>query len=244
MSHLSPTFRAGDVDLVLGSYLIATILAKMDEGLERFMSFSCTDTQLISPSMHYDMRLLESLRVSGYITQKNDNKLELTLVLPEEFKSPLDCLIAIERALYSKDLKSTETELLTLCVEISVYESIGYLCNILQQHRLPFRLGVRTYKAIEWALNFYSVGQINSLLWSAVKSEIARVQSGQCKKYHAANSVVGSFERLVQQANQYDWNVSAFKRAGQHPQSCLSRVVFNQLLKVQHDGYAFIIKDV
>ena len=124
MSHISPTFSAGDVDLVLGSYLIATILAKMDEGMERFISFSCTDTQLISPSMHYDMRLLESLRVSGYVTQKNDEKLKLTLVFPERFQSPLDCLNAIERALYSKDLKSTETELLTLCVEISVYESI------------------------------------------------------------------------------------------------------------------------
>lgn len=150
----------------------------------------------------------------------------------EEFSSQLSKKIS------SLDyIDSDAEELRNLCYEISLNECIAYLETIIDEYDFNFRVGPKTIEALNKALNHFSVAQVYNFIWRAGKDAAAYYQRSMVSKSQAANSIVGSIDRSVDQALANKWEVKPYRRRYDEPQSVLSKVVFNHLLHTDDGGF-------
>jgi hypothetical protein len=77
-----------------------------------------------------------------------------------------------------------------------------------------------------------------SFIWRAAKDAAAFYVRRRAPRDHAAKTVVGNIERQIERALANEWNVTAYKRNYDHPQSVLSRTLFNTVLKTDDGGFS------
>lgn len=123
--------------------------------------------------------------------------------------------------------------------KVSAHECLGFLQYQFKRHRLPFDLGEKTEQLLMTILNSYNVCEIIGLLWSSLKSQLARLQAGNISSEQAAASVIPNLERLIIRAKVENWQLTQFNRPIYLPQSKLSRIIFEQILPVPSDGFNF-----
>ncbi len=77
-----------------------------------------------------------------------------------------------------------------------------------------------------------------NFIWRAVRDAAAYYMRSYVSKKQAANMVVRSItSRSLEQALAHDWDVKAFSRNYDLPQSSLSRIIFNTLLGTDDGGF-------
>jgi len=130
-----------------------------------------------------------------------------------------------------------QSEWQELQVKITTNECLEYLQFVLQDHDLPFKPGDKTYSMIDQALEKFSVAQMYSLIWRAGKDAAAFYMRGGVTKSHAANTVVGNIQRIVERATINGWEISPYKRNYQLPQTAISEVLFNTILQIGDEGF-------
>lgn len=128
-------------------------------------------------------------------------------------------------------------EFIELCKLIQLQECIAFLIVKLEEHQLYFSPGEKTQNTIRQCLESFSVAQIYNFIWRATRDAAAYYMRSNVSKKQAANTVVRSISRSLEQALAYDWDVKAFSRNYDLPQSSLSYVIFNIILGKDDCGF-------
>ena len=128
-------------------------------------------------------------------------------------------------------------ETLLLWKKIALQECLQYLENSLTEHNLELSPGEKTILVINTLLEDFSVGQIYNIIWRAAKDAAAFSVRKSVSKQHAANTVVGYMQRYGENAKIQGWEIKPFRRHFDCPQSMISQVFFDSVLKIGEAGF-------
>jgi hypothetical protein len=216
-------------------YLYAVILSLSDELLINVKSAKELYSCVLSPSDDYDQIILNRLAKLGCMSYPTDDAKSVDIHLPSDVKSIIDYALRLDELLKNES-EGAADELENLSIKVSVHESLFFVKHMLAHKGFSVSLGLKQYSLIEWGLSFFTVGQLNSLLWSSIKSVLISVDN---RNDNLVESVFFKFSYLVKSALKYDWTVTEYKRMKALPQSYLSQIVFNHILRLGHDGYGY-----
>lgn len=232
--------------------LAALIRFGSDEEFSKVLPYDTVRSIEFTPSKKYDHVILEELYEGGLIIVSPDSDLnrislienggfsfyltEVELLLPHP--NPKGFVAAIEENLSTKEFRdSFETEIELFAKEIALQECLAYLTHVLGEHQLQYSPGEKTFLVLNKGLESYSVAQMYNFIWRAVKDAAAFYVRNRVPRVHAAKTVVANIERQIERSISNEWNVTAYRRNFDYPQSVLSRVLFNSVLKTDDGGF-------
>lgn len=128
-------------------------------------------------------------------------------------------------------------ENLLIWKNIAISECLQYLENSLMEHNLELNPGEKTLLVLNNLLEEFSVGQIFNMIWRSAKDAAAFLVRKGVTRQHAANTVVGAIQRYGENARNNGWDVKAYRRPFNCPQSMISQVFFDSVLKLGENGF-------
>ncbi len=237
--------------LVISIIKLAAIEALTDENYKNFNGLADIGTYRFSPSTNLDQYLLwvllapsAELSESEWLSICNLRGAQhifswlFEVILPEGITSYFEYAEMLKEALVEQQSQHPDEALAEFILKVSAHECLGFLQYQFKRHRLPFEFGDKTEILLITALNSYNVSQIIGLLWSALKSQLAKLHAGKISAEQAAESVIPNLERLLTRAKTENWQLTQFNRTGYLPQSRLSRIIFELVLLKPSDGYS------
>lgn len=235
------------LDLKSSIYLLAAIQALSDEHFNTIEPLTDYPVCTLSPDVTYDLSIIRHLIDNNLLLISLKTSLEAI-----ELCGDINLAIsAFDIALHQQDIAklinnfsdiSTEKikhapGFIELCREIQMNECLAFLKALFAEHQLSFVPGEKTKQVISRCLETFSVAQVYNFIWRAVTNAAAYYMRSSISKRQAANSVVGSILRYMEQSLVNDWDVKPFKRNYKFPQSTLSRVVFGTVLGTDDGGF-------
>jgi hypothetical protein len=230
----------------------ALIRYAADESLTCIEPFESIREDEFSPRSDYSHTIISDLYRSrtlivsqdsdlDHVTLKDDggysfvlNKAQFLIPHPD----PKALIVEIDNILTSDDYAElNRNELKALAREISLQECLVYLERALSEHQLQYSLGEKTVLVLNKGLETYSVSQMYCFIWRAAKDAAAFYARSRVSRDHAAKTVVGNVEKQIERASANGWDVASYRRNFDHPQSILSRVLFNTVLKTADAGF-------
>ncbi|APX92573.1 hypothetical protein BWR19_06235 [Halomonas sp. 1513] len=146
--------------------------------------------------------------------------------------------VTLDRHVSSEQfLRENSEEIEKLAWEQVLDEALAYLKYALMERGLPQRFGEMTHHVLRKALEEYSLAQVYRMIWQAARNASDYLVRNRTPKQQAANTVPRSIDGYLERARANDWEVSPFRRNYDFPQSVLSRVIFNQILKTDDGGF-------
>lgn len=129
--------------------------------------------------------------------------------------------------------------------EIALHECLQYLQMCLVEHGFEFTAGDKTKQMFDNVLKSYSISQVYSFIWRAAKDAAAYYMRDRVSKAQAANSVVGSIQRMADKASAAKWDIDYYRRDRRSPESMVSHVMYHVALAlgdrgIDHIPYSFI----
>ncbi|WP_372011407.1 hypothetical protein NBRC13296_12675 [Paenibacillus chitinolyticus] len=121
--------------------------------------------------------------------------------------------------------------------EIALEETKQYLLYSMKKVKFDFSIGDKTISVFNDLLDHFSTSQIHALIYRGVSNATRYYQEGQVPKQQAANSVITNCQRLGEKAIAENWDVKGFNRNYDLPQSVLSELFFNRILKIGSRGF-------
>jgi hypothetical protein len=256
-SRATDALFVDDLSFRQAVYLLALIRFAANEDLSFISPYETNKTQYLSPDYEFDLSILKYLYHSG-ITAINPlsdldafefkeegrfsfylDRVTWSFVLPEGIPHPRYLIEALESKMSSDDyMNQKHDEVSELVKEISLLECINYLEFVVAKHQLSFTPGEKTKLILGQVLEKFSVAQAYSFIWRSAKDAAAFYMRAQVNRKHAANTVVSNIQRQYEQAIANNWDVSAFRRNYDRPQSVISQVVFNTCLKTDDGGFS------
>ncbi|MET3999007.1 hypothetical protein, partial [Marinobacterium sp. MBR-109] len=233
--------------------IYSVIKSLMDENLILFLGLLITPNGLFSPTRSLDKKLLNYLFLENKILKykpiydlvcHDESELfqyagSVNISLPYEVESYSEYAILLSHKISSFNLKNNSGSLLNILVDISVHECLRYLELSSDKYNIDIYTGKKTELIIKEAFLYYNTGQVISLLWSSIKIILARIRVGNYKGRVYRNAVIECFEHLLFSAKSEGWTVARYKRSFNIPQCRISRVLFEDVLNVDDDGYGF-----
>jgi hypothetical protein len=231
-------------------------LAENYEVLRSVETVSTTD-QVFTPSGKYDYEVVNGLYQRGFLQIHPQNNPDIISDLEEEkFKfqpwktnwyfpvcrtNPED-LASLFKQIEQAFQNSTWPDpwkgaILPLWRKIAMWECLEYLDFVLKEHKFELNPGPKTLNLFETLLTKYSTGQIFNWIWRAGRDAAAFYVREGVTKQHAANTVVGTIQRMAERAEAENWDVKPFRRNYQLPQSMVSQVLYNAVLKIGEAGF-------
>jgi hypothetical protein len=128
-------------------------------------------------------------------------------------------------------------ERLPLWKKIALQECVEYLTLSMSRHGFAFSPGDKTFATLGEVLNDYSVSQAYNLIWRAAKDAAAFYMRERVNIFHAANTVVGSIQLYAERARLNSWDIKPYGRNFDCPQSMVSQVLHNVVLKIGEGGF-------
>ncbi len=128
-------------------------------------------------------------------------------------------------------------ERISLWKKLALQECLAYLAIVLSEHNLDLNPGEKTQLVFNNVLEEYSVGQTYNMIWRAGKDAAAFYMRGGVSKSHAANTVIGSIQKYADRAKAEGWDIKAYRRDWRCPESVVSQVLFNTVLKIGENGF-------
>lgn len=120
--------------------------------------------------------------------------------------------------------------------DIVLQEGIELLKHYAREHQFDVQVGEKTTDILTTILERYSLGQLQNLLWRATRDAAAYYVRERVPKARAANSIItrlqGSYERALADS----WEVKPYNRLFNLPQSLISKVFFNFVMRMP-DSY-------
>lgn len=240
----------------LSIFLLALIKFCGDESMTHINEYSTNKTDLLSPDINYDLKIIEELFDAKLIAIDPESNMEAITIsedgkfsfnmhqvkwcvpMGSTFSSLASFYEALDDFVRSQALiKNNYNEVVSLCQEVSRIECLSYLSRVLAAHNLQYSHGKKTQLIISKALETFSVGQVYNFSWRAAKDAAAFYIRNRSTKDHAAKTVVGNIERQLEQAIANNWNIKTYRRNYDRPQSMLSRVLYNTLLRTDDGGF-------
>lgn len=257
-------FKKQKLDLVSISprllvYLAAFFRFASDEDLETTSPFSKIKELRFSPNESNDLDLIKSIYAANLIcvspisdlnsiTLSENNGYsfyidKVKFIPPSE--NPIAFINNLEDFITSTNfLIKNQKEIEDLAYELARHECLFYLSYVLNEHGLNYSPGEKTILVIDKCLKEFSVAQIYNFIWRAGKDAAAFYLRQRVSKDHAAKTVVSNIERQLERSLSNNWEVKPYKRNYEYPQSILSRVLFNSILKTDDGGFTMPIHKI
>lgn len=163
------------------------------------------------------------------------------LPLSEDGLSAAQFLDKCESALTSDDWSEDwRTEAQELHREVALSECVKYLQLSMAKHQFDFTIGEKTIVVLKAALQYYSIAQMYNFICRAAKDAAAYSCREDIHPKRAANTVPGCIQRYYERALAERWDVKAYRRDFEAPESCLSHVLFNTALRLPDGGFNVI----
>lgn len=240
------------LDLKSTIYLLAIIHALSNEDLSALEPLNDYPDYTLSPDPIFDRCILRHLIDKHLLLINLDSSPEAVELNVDDtaiinfVMSTFD--FALDQQEISKfihDFLDTEVlqnikhapEFIELCKEVQVQECLVFLTVKLEEYQLYFSPGEKTQHILRQCLESFSVAQIYNFIWRAARDAAAYYMRSNVSKKQAANTVVRSISRSLEQALAHDWDVKAFSRNYDLPQSSLSHIIFNILLGSDDGGF-------
>lgn len=133
-----------------------------------------------------------------------------------------------------------EAEIPKVVQRVALEECLAYLQLVMEEHRIDPSIGDKTRLVISAALRRFSIGQVFTFVWRAVKDAAAYQVRERISDRHAANLVPGSIQRMSESAVAQRWVVNAFRRDRRCPESAVSHLLFTGVLKASDAGMSTV----
>lgn len=223
-----------------------------NESLSHIQAYSLIKSDRFSPKSEYGISIITELYASGVIVVSPNSDLSRISLNEEggfefyidkvEFlirhSDPVEFINIVEEIISSKNFAlENKKEIEVFSQEIALQECLEYLDAVLTDHRLSYKPGEKTIIIIKKLLENYSVSQIYNFIWRAGKDAAAFYLRNRVSKDHAAKTVVGNIERQMDRALANNWEVKPYNRNYDYPQSAISRVLYNTILKTDDGGF-------
>lgn len=240
------------LDLKSIIYLLAIIHAMSNEDLSAIDPLNDYPDYTLSPDPVFDRYILRYLIDNHLLLINSDSSPEAVELAADgtasisfamsTFDFAVDQQKMIELIHEFLDVEAIQnikhsSEFIELCKEVQLQECLSFLKVTLEDHQLYFSPGAKTQQALRQCLETFSVAQTYNFIWRAARDAAAYYMRSYVSKRQAANSVVRSISRSLEQALANDWDVKPFRRNYNLPQSSLSRIIFNTLLGTDDGGF-------
>jgi hypothetical protein len=120
---------------------------------------------------------------------------------------------------------------------MGAWECLEYLIFTGKEHKLTIEPGEKTILLLHKLLNKYSVAQLYSFIWRATKDAVAFYVRENTTKKHAINTIPGAIQRMAEKAEAEGWETVSYRRNFKLPQSLMSEVLYNAILKIGDRGF-------
>ncbi len=240
------------LDLKSTVYLLATIHALGNERLNNIQPLSSSQPYALSPDSDYDQKILRHLIDKNLLLiSMGTAKYAIELLEDDGYKVHVERTtfdLAFDQyqinelnnnfhnAITLYNIKQTP-EFVELCREIQLSECAGFLKSTLKDYQLPLWPGEKTQQVLSQCLERFSVAQIYILIETATRDAAANYMRRLITKEQAANSVVASVSRNLEQPSADAPQVEPNSRSNKRPQSLLSRMIFNTALGTEDGGF-------
>lgn len=243
-------------------FFLALVRHSANEELTQIQALVTNQGDLISPDLDFDLQIVNELYHAGFIAisplspldaiEMNEesgfsfylNKVAWEVSLEDGDSLP-KAISRIEKKFEDSEYVVAERESVEeICREICLLECLAYLNHVIEEHKLSFRVGEKTKLVLSSALDNYSVAQVYNFIWRAGKDAAAYYLRSGVPRTHAANTIVGNIQKQYERALANGWEVKAFGRNYNMPQSIISQVVFNLALKTDDGGFAQQIGEI
>jgi len=248
-----------ELDIQMKLYLSSLLRSSLSEDLKDINPISSATLKLtpITPDNIYETKIITFLKENGLIifspnTVLNsisieDNKIDGYYPLNTTYRLNISkdgLTIEVDELFHLEDIEEKNDELLlTLWLEIALYECLEYLYMRLDEYNLPSKyIGDKTVSAIKETLNNFSISQIFYFIWRASKSSDEFYQKGGRTKQHAVNLVAGNILRIMETAIAKNQVVPKYERNYKCPQSIISEIFFNRVVKIGARGFDMVAK--
>ncbi|MBB5205831.1 hypothetical protein HNQ51_003158 [Inhella inkyongensis] len=239
--------------------LAALIRLGAREDLSAIAPYKSLKTVLYSPEDDFGLQILRELYAARLVivspnsdiskmskTEAGDFQFyidEVELLLPDP--DPLEFIDSVEELIASPEFaKRHHHELEGLAKELALQECIAFLNLSLAEHQLNYSIGEKTIMVLRKGLDNFSAAQMWNFIWRAAKDAAAFFVRERVSRDHAAKTVVGSIERQIDRAIANAWSVKPFNRNFSLPQSALSMVLFNSVLKTDDGGVKAVVSNL
>jgi len=251
-----------ELDIKMKLYLSALLRTSLSEDLKDINPVSSSSLKLtpITPNSKYEIKIISFLKDNRLIIFSPNTDTDSVIIedneivsyIPEEATYRLnvykdESAIEIESLLYFEDEEVEEIDsetLLEIWLEIGLYECLEYLYIRLKEFNLPSEyIGEKTISAIKEALNHFSISQVFYFVWNASKNADAFYKKGGGPKKYAVNLIAGRISRTMDRAIINNWDIKKYGRGYNYPQSIISEVFFNRVLKIGDEGFDSVAKE-
>lgn len=258
----NPNFTVESLSFRQAIYLLSVIRHLGSESLETLQPHSSNHSTFLSPNVDYDITVLRHLYSSEIIAVSANSNPDIIDVTPDGLDFPLtevewtitldlskfvslpDFVQRLETRLASMEWpEQWYNDAKQLCQEVALAESVAFLNYSLARHDLRKEIGEKTVMVLNKVLCTYSVAQTYNLIWRSAKDAAATHARG-APKYIAANTVVGSIERMYERAITNQWSTTPFKRNFNLPPSVVSEVLFNTTLHTDDGGFSLPVNQI
>ncbi len=244
------------------AFLLALVRYSANEDLTQIQALSTNQTDLLSPEFDFDFKIVKDLYHSGIIAvsplspleaielnEENGFSFYLNKVIwevPLEKTDSLPSVInRIKKKFESMEYIDAEHESIKeVGKELCLVECLAYLTHVVEEHQLSFRVGEKTKLVLNSALENFSVAQVYNFIWRAGKDAAAFYLRSGVPRAHAANTIVRNIQKQYERALANNWEIKAFSRNYNMPQSIISQVIFNLLLKTDDGGFTQQIEKI
>lgn len=132
-----------------------------------------------------------------------------------------------------------------LARSIVLEEALSYLNLELERRGFPSREGEKTLITLSEALAHFSLSQVCWIISNRLRYASDMYRQGQAHGLkHASNQVISGISGYVERAIANKWDVTRYRRDNDLPQSVLSRVVFNLILKTDDGGFNYNLDEL
>lgn len=251
-----------ELDIQMKIYLSSLLRAFLSEDLQDIKPFSTASLKLtpITPDDRYEMKIISFLKENKLIIYSPNTSLDSVIIENDTITEyyPLNVTYRIniskdevdiepESLLYFKDEdmeKMDKEVLLTLWLEIGLYECLEYLYVQLDECKLLSKyIGEKTFLVIKEALNHFAISQVFKFIYKAVKDSNDYSKKKRLTRKHAVNLVAGNISRTMEKAIAENWDIKKYGRDYNYPQSIVSEVFFDRVLKIGDRGFKSIAKE-
>lgn len=121
--------------------------------------------------------------------------------------------------------------------EVALQEALQYLRHQMAEFKLEYTFAEPTERVIADVLRTYSTAQAFNLITRAVKDAAALVQSKKYVKPRAINTIPGHIQRAAERYAAQGWDVYAYRRNFDCPQTVLSSFLYDRILGIGDRGF-------
>lgn len=245
--------------IVTKTYLLTLLLYLYDDKKHILKPVNALDGIKFSPNIDFGFEIIDDLL--GHIIRFQDTSNIHEYVYLKEGDSsysyePYNCTYSLnlcdeidinyaklvticETNEYYEDIKN---EALGLWLKIAKEELKEYLFYLFEKYNFNTDyIGDAILEKLDLILEDFSVSEGYSILYSSVSGSASYKQTGISQK-HAVNSINSYIANNISKRKSGEWQTKGYKRNYDLPQTAISMVFFNNILKIGDKGFTLVPK--